>query len=47
LIPFRAFDYARFELGLPWKRPLGIGSEALDTMAMMQKDTVPQVATPV
>ena len=36
LVPFRAYDLVRYELGLKWQPPLGIGAEGLDKIAAME-----------
>ena len=36
-MPMRAVDLIRYELGLKWQRPLGLGAEALDEVVEMEK----------
>lgn len=37
LMPMRAYDLLRYEMGLKWQPPLGIGSEGLDGVVEMEK----------
>ena len=37
LMPLRAYDLVRYELGLPWQKPLGVGVEALDKLANTER----------
>ena len=37
LMPLRAYDWVRYELGLKWQPPLGVGSEALDSVVELEK----------
>ncbi len=37
LIPFRAYDWARYKLGLPWQKPLGASAKTLDTLEELKE----------